>query len=129
MNYLTELRQLTDHLNDPQVTPDDPAVRAGLDLVVRPWLDGIHTGAEAMHWGEFATTVQAVIATLWTGQANAAMQTGTAVPGRDLNQAASALVLACEALCTRAAATAEEPQAWTYAAAAAQLADAATQLP
>jgi hypothetical protein len=129
MNYLTALSQVTDHLNDPQVTPNDPVVRAGLDLVVRPWLDGIHTGAEAMHWGELAATVQAVIATLWTGQAYAAIQTSTAVPGRDLNQAASALVLACERLFTRAAATADESYAWTYAAAAAQLADAAKHLP
>ena len=128
MEYLTVITAVTQHLGEEGLNPQDPIVRAALDLVVRPWLDGIHSGAEAMQWGEFATTVQDAAAGLWSGPAAVAIPADTAIASAPLNAAARALATHAAHLFTRAAAP-DEVLAWQYAACAAQLLDAATHLP
>ncbi|HCT80693.1 MAG TPA: hypothetical protein DGT23_29820 [Micromonosporaceae bacterium] len=125
MDFLTACRTLTAEL--PSAAPDDPLVRAALDLVIRPWLDGVNSGAQAMRWGSFATEVQTVTDQLWPGPATESISADppAALPG--LDQAAAALALAVAGLLDRAA-DPRHPRAWAYAAGAAQLRDAAQEL-
>lgn len=127
MDYLTVIRTATEHL--ATASPDDPAVRAALDLAVKPWLDGIHGDVDMMRWGSFAVAVQNVTAELWPGPAGLILAAEPAIAGSELDAAAAQLAIAAADMFTRAAGEAEgETQAWRYSAAAAQLHRAAGEL-
>lgn len=119
MDYLTTALELAERV--PALDAHDPMIRAALDLAARPWLDGIHSGAEALAWGEFAVGVQTVADRLWPGPVALRVHAHTPAAGAALNHAAAGLA---HAIADRFAQAAGDPLAddpWTLAAAAAEL--------
>ncbi|MEU7822964.1 hypothetical protein [Catellatospora sp. NPDC049133] len=128
-SYLTVSADVTAALAHTELRADDPLVHAALEFAARPWLDGVHTGAEAMAWGDFATAVQAVADDLFTGASPHVLPSRPAQPSAELTAAAIALTSATADVFARAAARPGEARAWQFSAAAAQLAEAAASLP
>jgi hypothetical protein len=106
-----------------QLDPEQPIVRAALDHAVKAWLSLTGTDAEIARWGLFATAVQAVTAAIYGGPAALIVDDAG---GGDAH-AIAALVHAAADVFARAARL-PLPRAWEYAAAAAQLRDAADYL-
>jgi hypothetical protein len=106
-----------------QPDPEQPIVRAALDHAVKSWLSLTGTDAEIARWGLFATAVQAATAAIYRGPATLIVDEAGAVD----RHAVAALVHAAADVFAGAARH-PHPRAWEYAAAAAQLRDAADYL-
>jgi len=127
MDYLTTTRELTDRI--PSLDARDPLIRAALDLATQPWLAGIHSGADALLWGEFATSVQSVADRLWPSPVTLRISAPAPAAGPALNHATAELTRTVADRFARAATDPTEPDAWTFAQAAAELRTATEDLP
>ncbi len=98
-----------------QTDPESPIVRAGLERAVRAWTDSADDMDNMLRLGMVATVVQAVVAAQYRGP------TALVVVNDDLPVDAALDVVLAAADVFATAARVGHPQAWEYAAAAAQL--------
>lgn len=127
MDYLTTCGELT--VGVKELDPQDPLVPAALAYAIQPWLKGIHDGPDMIRWGLFAGAVQAVADRLWPGPAAVVVAPSPSpVPSPQLDSAVVRLVTAVARILDRASRQRTDVLAWEYAAASAELLDAAEEL-
>jgi hypothetical protein len=127
MDYMTAAQHVSQQLAGLR-SEQDPLVRAALRLAVEAWYEGVHAGVEAVRWGLFATAVEAVEATWWTGPPTHRICTTGCVAGVDLVGSVTQLVQAAAGVFARAAIGDDGETGWRLAASAAQLLAAADEL-